>query len=165
MRVIVGIAGCLALLTCDSPVGPRQRVNTDLGLRVWTEVVPAQISMRDSTASLTVRVLAWNPAGHELRIRSGAPPYVFTADPVDSKGLEHSFRIANAASALNAGPGVDAWGDTVYVFAAFETQFMEHVVTIRSWRAGGWPLAPGTYWVRGYYNGREGASAAFRVVP
>ena len=155
---------CLALLTCDSPVSPREKANTDLGLRVWAEVVPAQISMSDSTASLTVRVLAWNPTGHELRIRSGAPPYVFTADPVDSEGLEHSFRIASAASALNAGPGVDTWGDTVYVFAAFETQFIERAVTIRAWRDG-WPLAAGSYWARSYFNGREGASATFIVVP
>lgn len=153
----------VALAACD-PSAPL-RPNTDLGLRVWAEVEPTRISMSDSLASIHVRILARNPAFSTLRITSGGPPYRFTSDPAESRGLEHSFRIASNASPLNAGPSTDYWGQPVYVFAPFETQVADTKVTLRAWREGGWPLTPGTYWVRSYFNGREGDKATFTLVP
>jgi hypothetical protein len=38
-------------------------------------------------------------------------------------------------------------------------------VALKDWRAGGWPLEPGEYLIRGWYNGREGQSAHFTIVP
>ena len=165
MRTVVWLAACSVLAACDTPVALRDQPNTDLGLRVWAEVVPARVSISDSLASFRVRILARNPTFRTLRITSGGPPYLFTPDPADSRGLEQGFRIANEASALNAGPNADFWGQPVYVFAPLETQVAEHEVTMRAWRQGGWPLAAGTYWVRSYFNGREGAKATFTLVP
>ena len=106
-----------------------------------------------------------NPSARSIRVVSGGPPYRFTTDPAASRGLWGSVRIANASSALNAGPNVDWWVDSVYVIAAHQTQYNEYAVTLRQWRAGGWALVPGAYRVRGWFNGREGASAALRLLP
>jgi hypothetical protein len=163
MRKIQWLAVCVALAACDATTSLQP--NTDIGLRVWAEVKPTQISIHDSLASLHVRVFARNPTFSTLRITSGGPPYHFTTDPTESRGLEQGFRIANAASPLNAGPSTDYWGQPVYVFAPLEAQMAVTEVTLRAWRQGGWPLTPGTYWVRSYFNGREGERAAFTLVP
>jgi hypothetical protein len=132
---------------------------------VWAEVSPARLSIGDSTAVLRVRIYAQNPGPDSLRLRSGGPPYVFTADPAESRGLEQSFRIASTGDSLNAGPGTDYWGDSVYVFAPREGQYSEAVIRLRDWRVRGYPLAPGTLRVRSYFNGREGSGATFTLVP
>lgn len=106
-----------------------------------------------------------NPAAESLRITSGGPPYVFTVDPARSQGLEESFRIASTVDSLQAGPGTDYWGHPVYIFAPHDVEFTEAVVSLRDWRTGGWPLAPGTMRVRSYFNGREGTSAMFVFTP
>jgi hypothetical protein len=66
---------------------------------------------------------------------------------------------------LNAGPNADYWGDSVYVFPPHHVEYAETVVSLRDWRAGGWSLAPGQLRVRSWFNGHEGSSAAFQLVP
>jgi hypothetical protein len=165
-RTRLGLAAIVAIcggLSCESPVAPKP--NTPIGLRVWTEVAPTSLSIGDSTATLRIRVYVENPAGDTLRVRSGGPPYIFTSDPAQSQGLEESFRIASATDFLNAGPDTDYWGDSVYVFPPHDMEYTEAVVSIRQWRAGGWPLIPGPLRVRSWFNGREGSSASFQLVP
>jgi len=36
---------------------------------------------------------------------------------------------------------------------------------LRDWAEGGWPLEPGTYRVRVWFNGHEGAGTELRLVP
>jgi hypothetical protein len=134
-------------------------------LRVWADVSPARLSLSDSTAALRVRIYVQNPGGDSLRLVSGGPPYVFTNDPADSRGLEQSFRIASADDLLRAGPGTDYWGNAVYTFGPRATRYTEAVIQLKDWRAQGYPLAPGVLRVRSYFNGREGSSATFTLVP
>jgi hypothetical protein len=147
---------------CDSPVAPP---NTDVGLRVWAEVRPTSVSVRDAGAVLRVRVNVRNSSLREIRVISGGPPYVFTSDPAESRGLWGSFRIACESSPLNCGPSIDWWGDSVYVFAPRTTQVDEAVITLRSWQERGWALRPGQYRVRAWFNGREGESASLVLLP
>ena len=154
------------LEACASPSEPvASPPNTRIGLHVWAEVTPPRVRASDSAAVLTIRVLAENPSDSTLRIVSGGPPYTFTPDPAESRGLEQSFRIASARSALNAGPSVDYWGDIEYVFGPHERSVVTYKVPLKVWRDGNWPLTPGQYRVRGYFNGQEGASASFAIVP
>lgn len=152
-----------ASVSCESPVAPE--ANTPIGLRVWAQVIPTRLSIADSTATLRIRVYVQNAAGDSLRLMSGAPPFVFTLDPAKSRGLAESFRIASATDSLNAGPNTDYWGDSVYVFAPHEADYTETVIDWNDWRAGGWKLGPGVFRVRSYFNGREGSSASFTLVP
>jgi hypothetical protein len=147
--------------SCESPVAP----NTAIGLRVWADVAPSTVSIGDGTATLRIRVYVENPSGHTLRVRSGGPPYTFTSDPAKSRGLEQSFRIASATDSLNAGPAMDYWGDSVYAFPPHATRYSEATISIRDWRAGGWSATPGSFRVRSWFNGHEGSSAPFRLVP
>lgn len=159
------LLACTLLAACDSPTGPLARPNTDVGLAVWADVQPALVSIRDPSAAIRIRIFARNPSGDTLRIRSGGPPYVFTSDPTKSRGLEESFRIAKGTDSLHAGPSIDYWGNSEYVFAPRKTEHTEEIITLRSWRQERWPLSPGTYQVRSYYNGREGRPARFIVRP
>lgn len=158
----IGIAAIGVVLSCEAPVAPQP--NTTIGLRVWAAVAPARLSIRDSTASLQIRVYVENPTGDTLRVRSGGPPYTFTPDPAQSQGLEQSFRIASTTNPLNAGPGADYWGDSVYVFPPHKVEYTEAVVSIRNWRAGGWSLSPGSLRVRSWFNGQEGSSAHLQLM-
>jgi hypothetical protein len=155
----LGLAACR-----DAPLAPATP-NTDLGLRVWAEVSPARVSVRDTARVLRIRVYVTNPRGDSVRVVSGGPPYVFTPDPSRSVGLWGSVRIGSAASPLNAGPNVDWWGDSVYVLPPRATMYDEYRVRLGDWRAGGWPLAAGDYRVRGWFNAREGASAELVLIP
>ena len=160
-RSALGLA-VLGLLACgESPVAP----NTDVGLHVWATVSPVAVDVRDSTAVLDLRVNVENLSSRPIRVVSGGPPYVFTGDPAKSRGLWGSIRIANDASLLNAGPNVDWWGDSVYVIGAHQVQYNEYAVTLQQWRAGGWAVAPGSYRVRGWFNGHEGRSATLTLLP
>ncbi|HUR00719.1 MAG TPA: hypothetical protein VM166_14810 [Gemmatimonadaceae bacterium] len=164
MRFLFLLATVAVLLSCgDSIVGP----NTDVGLSVWTEVSPPILSIRDTTTALHIRVLVGNKTDHEIRVVSGGPPYVFTfgSEPLPHSGLWGSLRIATDSSALNAGPGVDWWGDSVYVFRAHHVAYNEQAITLLQWKAGGWPVKPGNYVARGWFNGREGRSTKFYLVP
>lgn len=138
--------------------------NTDLGLHVEARVSPRVVSLADTAASVHIVVIAANPTDRDIVIVTGGPPYSITTDPADSRGLTQSFRITHADGSPNAGPGVDAWGEPVDTIRARRGEYMENIVKLSEWRAG-WPLTPGTFRVRSYYNGREGESAVFSVTP
>ncbi len=36
---------------------------------------------------------------------------------------------------------------------------------LKSWVARGWAVTPGTYTVRDWFNGREGKSSQFKILP
>jgi hypothetical protein len=156
------VAAPLLTACADSPLAP----NTDVGLRVWATVSPASVSVRDSAAAaLRIRIHVHNPSNHVIRVVSGGPPYTFTGDPSQSRGLWGSFRIACDRSPLNCGPNTDWFGDSVYVFAPRTTEYSEAVITLRAWKHDGWPLLPGHYIVRAWFNGREGESAPLLLRP
>ena len=90
--------------------------NTDVELRVWTEVTPKIVSIRDTTAVFTIRLGVQNGTDQEISVISGAPPYVFTGNPANSVGLSGSIRIANSVDSLFAGSSIDWWGQQVYTF-------------------------------------------------
>jgi hypothetical protein len=164
MRVLFLLTAVAILSSCaDSIIGP----NTDVGLSVWTQVSPPILSIRDTTTVLRIRVFVGNKTDHEIRVVSGGPPYVFTfgSEPVPHSGLWGSLRIAGDSSAMNAGPGVDWWGDSVYVFPAHRAAYNEQATTLREWKARGWAVRVGNYVARGWFNGREGRSAPFYFVP
>ena len=155
----------LALLcACGDPiVGP----NTDVGLSVWGEVSPPIISIRDTTTVLHMRLVVANTTNREISVVSGGPPYVFTfgSEPVANSGLYGSLRIAKGSDQLNAGPGIDWWGNPVYVFPANHAQADEQAMTLHEWKTRGYPLTPGNYVLRVWFNGREGKSKPFYFVP
>ena len=76
-----------------------------------------------------------------------------------------SLRIAKGSDQLHAGPAVDWWGDSVYVLPAHYTEYNENAITLHQWKASGWPLTTGNYVARGWFNGREGKSKPFYLVP
>jgi hypothetical protein len=164
MRYALLASAVVCLCACnDSIIGP----NTDVGLSVWTEVSPTFLSIRDTTTVLRMRVFVGNKTNHEIRVVSGGPPYVFTFgnEPLPHSGLWGSLRIARGADLLNAGPPVDWWGDSVYVFPAHHAEYNEQAITLREWKARGWPITPGAYVARGWFNGREGKSVPFVFTP
>jgi hypothetical protein len=151
-----------ALLGCsDSLLAP----NTDVGLRVWVEVLPRFASVSDTTATIRIRLYFENPSSSELTIISGAPPYRFTANPAGSIGLSGSIRIAGDADSLFAGPSTDWWGQPVYTFRPRSRSYEESLIPMKTWRSGGSPVKPGKYRVRGWFNGREGKSAMLILKP
>lgn len=160
-RSLGSILFAVIAVSCGAPSAILQP-NTESQLRVWAELNPTRISLRDSNATVRVRVIAQNPGRDTIRL-PGGPPYVFVGDPTQSRALEHSYRIARDTNQFNAGPGVDYWGQREYVFPPGAMKRSEGVVSIRAWRTGGWPLAVGTYRVRSYFNGQEGASATLTV--
>ena len=164
MRSAFLVSALVLLCSCgDSIIGP----NTDVGLSVWTEVSPVILSIRDTTTVLHMRVFVGNKTDHEIRVVSGGPPYVFTfgSEPLPHSGLWGSLRIARDSNAFHAGPGTDWWGDSVYVFPAHYAEYNEQTITLREWKARGWPLEKGNYLARGWFNGREGKSAPFHFAP
>jgi hypothetical protein len=157
--VLFGIA---PLASCrDYPLTP----NTDVGLRVWAEVSPRIISMRDTSTALHIRVVVQNASDEDIAVVSGGPPYKFTNDPAESSGLWGSMRIARGSNLLHAGPNVDWWGQSVYTFRARTAEASDYVVTMKSWIKEGWPIEPGQYTVRAWFNGREGENTTFIVEP
>lgn len=161
MRRVLALVAAAALAACDTPMAP----NTDLGLRVWADAVPAVVSVRDSLAPIRLRVSVANPSDQPIRVRTGGPPYVSAPDPALTRGLWGSVRLAMPGNPFHAGPLADWWGDSVYVIPAHRTVYDERVVTAKSWRAAGWPLVVGTYTLRGWFIGREGASGRLQFVP
>ena len=66
----------------DLKVGDRVRhsdntlePNTDVGLRVWADVSPRILNIRDTAATLIIRVYVENGSSHEITVVSGGPPY------------------------------------------------------------------------------------------
>jgi hypothetical protein len=138
--------------------------NIDLGLHVEAQVYPRVVSLTDSAATLSMRVIVDNPTDRPIIVETGGPPFVITGDPTESQGLSASLRLGSAHEPLNAGPGVDWWGGSLDTIRAHRGVFYEKVVTVREWLAG-WTVVPGSYRVRSYYNGREGESQSFSVSP
>jgi hypothetical protein len=161
MRQRWAAAAVLLLGGCNALEPP----NTDLGVRVWAEVRPQFMRLSDSAAALRIRIRVGNPSAEPLEVVTGGPPYTVTPDPANSHGLLRSFRIASELSPLNAGPGQDGWGAPTYVLPAKTVYYEETVLTLARWRDAGWPVTPGEYWVRSYFNGQEGEPAYFRLVP
>jgi hypothetical protein len=164
MRFALLFSALVCLSSCgDGIIAP----NTDVGLSVWTEVSPRVLSIGDTTTILHIRVFVGNKTDREIRVVSGGPPYRFTFgnEPLPHSGLWGSLRIARGADLLNAGPSVDWWGDSVYVFPAHYAEYNEQATTLRQWKARGWPVTVGGYVARGWFNGREGKSAPFFFVP
>lgn len=161
LTTVAAIAAIALLGSCDNTLEP----NTDVGLRVWADVSPRILSIRDTAATLRIRVYVENGSSQEITVVSGGPPYRFTDNPVKSNGLWGSARIANSNEPLNAGPNVDWWGDSVYTFRPKSRDYNELTVSLKYWRDGGWPLIPGQYTVRAWFNAREGGSAAFVLRP
>lgn len=82
MQLIVLIGMLTAASGCgENPLQP----NTDVGLRVWAAVSPSSISIRDTTATLRIRVYVANPTSHEITVSTGGPPYVSTTNPQIAK--------------------------------------------------------------------------------
>ena len=160
-RLMSAIVLAMAATGCTDAFAPAP--NTDVGLYVWAEVTPATLSIRDSTTEIHVRIYVRNPSGSEIRVVSGGPPYTFTTDPARSRGLWGSFRVACAEAPLNCGPNTDFFGDSVYVFPPHQTDFSGAKFTLKSWANGGWPIAVRAYHIRGWFNGREGASATLNI--
>lgn len=162
MRFAFLLSAVALLCSCGDPIiGP----NTDVGLSVWTEVSPPILSIRDTTTVLHMRVFVANTSDHEIKVVSGGPPYVFTNDPLPHSGLWGSLRIAKGSEQLNAGPGTDWWGDSVYLLPPHYHEYNEQAITLREWKARGWHPTPGNYVARGWFNGREGKSKPFYLVP
>lgn len=161
-RITLALVALLALGACFDRISAP---NTDVGLSVWAGVAPATLSVRDSMIPIHIRVYIANPSSEEIRVVSGGPPYRFTSDPAQSKGLIGSFRIARDTNQLNAGPNTDWWGQPEYVFAPRSVQASERVLTLAEWKKGGWPVVPGVYRVRGWFNGREGKEARLILTP
>jgi len=152
----------LALTACFDRISAP---NTDVGLSVWATVAPARLSVRDTMIPIHIRVHIGNPSSEEIRVVSGGPPYVFTPDPARSKGLIGGFRIARDTNQFNAGPNTDWWGQPEYVYAPRSVQYSERVLTLADWKKGGWPVVPGVYRVRGWFNAREGKEAFLIITP
>ncbi|MEP7344397.1 MAG: hypothetical protein ABI877_03980 [Gemmatimonadaceae bacterium] len=162
--VILGIL-LFGAMSCAEPTAPSELApNTTSGLRVWATVTPSALSVRDSLTPIVIRVYARNPGDDTLRIVSGGPPYTFTSDPRDSRGLSYGFRIARNPDSLNAGPNADFWGQPVYVFAPHSTSYVQHQFSLKTWRAGGWSTDLGEYEIRSFYNGREGQRATLQLL-
>ena len=163
MRSVFLLSALVFLSSCgDNIIGP----NTDVELSVWTEVSPNLVKISDTTTVLHMRVFVGNTTHHEIRVVSGGPPYVFAfGEPVPHSGLWGSLRIARGSDSLHAGPGIDWWGDSVYVFPARKATYNETEITLRQWKARGWPIETGIYTARGWFNGREGKSSPFYIVP
>jgi hypothetical protein len=161
MRSSIVLLGACAVVGCES----LEPSNTDLQLRVEADISPRVVSLRDSAAVLHIRVTITNPSDHDIIVPTGGPPYRIATDPEESTGLGPSIRIASPTEPLNGGPSADWWGTPVDTILAGRGIYAPHEVSLAAWRAGGWELKPGRYRVRGYYNGREGVSAPFTVLP
>jgi hypothetical protein len=138
--------------------------NTDVGIVVWVDITPNTIRLGDTT-TLEVRLHTLNPGDDEIRVRSGGPPYAFTNDPARSRGLWGSVRFGDDDRPLDAGPGIDWWGDSVYVFPSRAYDRADHTYKLKDWTTGGWTLRPGVLRVRGWFNGREGRGTTLTILP
>lgn len=162
----VGVAALTAAaVACAHFIDPREAANTDVGLQVWASVVPTTLSIRDTVSRLRIRISAKNPGQDTVRVDNGGSPCTTPLDPAASRGVQHSMRIADADNDLDAGPRADLCGTTLLIFPPKRTRAVDFYVTIKQWRAGGWPLVARDYRVRSYFAGYEGYSALFTLVP
>lgn len=163
--IVVALVGAAITAACVHIVDPREAANTDVGLQVWAQVTPATLSIRDTVTRLRIRVNVKNPGRDTLRIDNGGLPCSATTDPVDGRGLQHSMRIGDDTDPLDAGPRGDVCGTLLLVFPPRRTRSVDFYVTIKGWRAGGWPVVTEEYRVRSYFAGYEGYSAVFTLIP
>lgn len=166
-RVLVAAIPIAAALSvaCVHLIDPRQAANTDIGLQVWAQVVPIEVSVRDTVTRLRIRVSAKNPGRDTIKVNNGGPPCSVPLDPADGRYLMHSMRIADENSDLDAGPGGDVCGQTLLTFPPRRTRSVDFYITMTKWKAGGWPLTPQQYRVRSYFAGYEGYSTVFTLNP
>ena len=164
--LVAAIAMAVAASTaCVHLLDPRLTANTDIGLQVWAQVIPIELSVRDSVSRVRVRVSAKNPGRDTIKVDNGGPPCDTPIDPAAGRYLLHSMRIADENSDLNAGPHGDLCGQSLLVFPPRRTRSVDFVVTVKTWRDGGWALTPQRYRVRSYFAGYEGYSTVFTLLP
>ena len=162
--VAIAIAAA-ASAACVHLIDPRESANTDIGLQVWAQVSPIGISASDTVTRLRVRINAKNPGRDTIRVNNGGPPCSMPLDPATGQYLMHSMRIADENSDLDAGPRGDLCGPTFLTFPPRRTRSIDFYVTMKQWKAGGWPMTPKQYRVRSYFAGYEGYSTVFTLQP
>jgi hypothetical protein len=169
MLLRIRASGTLLLIalgvgSCTDAVEP----NTDVGLRVTATVLSRSVSIGDTSGSYTVRVTL-RPA-HGVRLiltlvdTTAYDPVSIPTDPSAGAGQRVALRTGTAVEPFNAGPNLTEWGTIVDTIPAGGI-YSDYVVTLREWATGGWPLVPGTYQVRVWYNMREGQPATLTLVP
>lgn len=166
-RVIVAatVIAAAASVACVRFLDPRQAANTDIGLQVWAQVTPIELSVRDTVTRVRVRVVAKNPGRDTIIVNNGGPPCTTPIDPAEGRYLMHSMRIADDNSDLDAGPHGDQCGQSLLTFPPRRSRSVDFIVTVKNWQAGGWPLTPQRYRVRSYFAGYEGYSAVLTLQP
>jgi hypothetical protein len=153
------------LLSCVHLIDPRQAANTDIGLQVWAQVTPTEFSVSDTTSRIRIRINAKNPGQDTIVVDNGGPTCDVQPDPSAGRGLLQSMRIADDTHQLTAGPGADLCGTTTLIFTPKKTRSWDFYVTMKQWKAGGYPLVTQEYRIRSYFAGYEGYSALFKLVP
>ena len=152
MRIAI-IASIIVVLGCgENPMEP----NTDIGFRVWADVAPRSVSLRDTTIALRIRVYVANPTNHEIRVMTAS-------DPSKSVGLWGRYRIMDPSGAMRGGPATDWFGQSEYVIGPRKSDYLESFVPLKAWIKG--DLKVGTYTIRAWFNTREGESVRFTVTP
>ena len=146
-------------------IDPRLAANTDVGLQVWAQVVPTELSLSDTVSRLRIRVTAKNPGQDTIFVDNGGPTCDVQPDPIAGRGLLQSMRIADDTHPLTAGPGGDQCGTTILLFSPKRSRSWDFYVTIKQWKAAGFPAVAQEYRVRSYFAGYEGYSALFKLTP
>lgn len=159
----IAIAAALSV-ACVRLIDPRQAANTDVGLQVWAQTIPTELSIQDTTTIIRIRINAKNPGRDTIKVDNGGPPCAKPLDPVLGQYLMQSMRIADDDNELDAGPRGDACG-ALLVFAPRRTRTVDFFVTLKAWKAGGWPLEAKRYRVRSYFAGYEGYSTVLTLLP
>ena len=154
-----------AFVACVDFLDPREAANTDLGLQVWAQVSPIELSVRDTVTRVRIRVSAKNPGRDTITVNNGGPPCSMPLDPAAGRNLMHSMRIADDNSDLDAGPRADLCGQTLLTFPPRRTRSVDFFVTVKRWKDGGWALTPQQYRVRSYFAGYEGYGTVFKLLP
>lgn len=165
-RALVAATSLAAALAvaCVHLIDPRESANTDIGLQVWAQVTPLEISLTDTVTSVRVRINAKNPGRDTIRVNNGGPPCAMPLDPAQGRYLLHSYRVADDQSELDAGPRGDFCGQTLLIFPPRRTRSVDFRFTMKQWR-GGWAVGARQYRMRSYFAGYEGYSGVITVTP
>jgi hypothetical protein len=159
LAVVAGVSACVHL------IDPRQAANTDIGLQVWAQVTPTELSVSDTISRIRIRINAKNPGQDTILVDNGGPTCDVQPDPAAGRGLLQSMRIADDTHQLAAGPGGDICGTTTLKFTPKKTRSWDFYVGIKQWKSGGYQVVTKEYRVRSYFAGYEGYSALFKLVP
>lgn len=152
------------LVACVHLIDPRESANTEIGLQVWAQVTPIEISLRDTVTSIRVRINAKNPGRDTIIVNNGGPPCSIPLDPAQGRYLMHSYRVASELNELDAGPRGDLCGQTLLKFAPRRTRSVDFRFTMKQWR-GGWTVGTQQFRVRSYFAGYEGYGGVITVKP